>query len=154
MTVDKLTEARDAALVEFKATGPAHLNCCQSVLRCSLSVMDGDPDLVLLGRYFGAGIARMGQVCGTLSGAALSLGLRDYLIPGHDADASGCTVERMQELVRAFKAEFGGLTCLELTGFDVSTPEGHAAAKAADATKNCHLFVSWVCDHVAPLLAE
>jgi C_GCAxxG_C_C family probable redox protein len=153
MTPDKFTQAKDAALEGFRTSGSGHLNCAQSVLRFSLSVMDGDADLILAARYFGGGIAGMGRICGALAGAAMALGLRDYLHRGLDAEATP-TVEPLQNLMRAFEAEFGATECAILTGHDMSAPGGHDRAKEAGALERCPLFVSWVCDHVLPMLGE
>ena len=71
-------QAKANALARFAETGPGHINCAQAVVAFSLEVMGEDPDLVVTGRYFGGGIAGMGEVCGAITGAALALGLRDY----------------------------------------------------------------------------
>ncbi len=154
MTDDELIQAKDAALDKFRMSGPGHLNCAETVVTFCLAVLEGDPDLFLAARYFGGGVARTGQICGVLTGAAMSLGLRDYLQPGHNADAIAATMERLQELMRRFKAEFGAFACIELTGHDMSVPGGHDRAKEAGALERCPLFVSWVCDQLAPVLGE
>ena len=154
MTDDKVTLAKEAALDKFRMSGPGHLNCSETVLSFGLAVLEGDPDLVLAAHYFGGGIARTGQMCGALTGAAISLGLRDYLQPGRNADATAPSIERLLELIRGFKAEFGAVACIELTGHDMSVPGGHDRAKEAGALERCPLFVSWVCDRVAPMFGD
>jgi C_GCAxxG_C_C family probable redox protein len=152
MTEGKLAQAKNAALEAFRDSGPGRLNCAQAVLRFSLLMMEAEPELVTAARYFGGGIARTGQICGAVSGAALSLGFRDHLISGHGPDVVPATIERLQVLMRGFENEFGALPCATLLGCEISTPESYKRAKESGATERCSLFVSWVCDQLAPLL--
>jgi hypothetical protein len=58
----------------------------------------------------------------------------------------------LQNLMRAFGTAFGALRCFDLTGCDLTTPEGHDAFVKSGANQRCPLFVSWVCDRLPPLL--
>ena len=73
-------EAKTAALAEFNDPGPAHINCCQAVVRFAVLVLGCDPGLVTVGRYFGGGIAGMGETCGAITGTAMALGMRDLCL--------------------------------------------------------------------------
>jgi len=104
-------------------------NCCQSVLGSMSPNLGLDEVTALrLGTAFGGGMGRMGGVCGAVTGAFLVLGLR-YGDP-EEAEASK---ERVYGLVRTFVEEFrelnGSITCRELLGCEIGTPEGMAEAK-------------------------
>lgn len=79
---------------------------------------------------FGGGIGGTGAVCGAVVGASLAIGLRH----GRD-DASQPregTWALAQEFRRRFEAEMGHICCRELTGMDLSTPEGIKQFWASD----------------------
>jgi C_GCAxxG_C_C family probable redox protein len=79
-----------------------------------------------------AGGMRMAETCGAVTGAFMILGLK-Y------CDGDGATIERRQatyqallQFVDMFKERNDSVICKCLLGHDVSTPEGHEAAKAQD----------------------
>jgi C_GCAxxG_C_C family probable redox protein len=139
-------------LDRYTDPGPGHINCAQAVVRFALLVLGHDPDLATTARYLGGGIAAMGETCGAITGAALALGLRDMHLQGNDPDLRPRTAERLRELMRGFDLKFGARRCADLTGFDLSAPEGHKAFVESEAHKRCADYVGWVCDQLAPLL--
>jgi C_GCAxxG_C_C family probable redox protein len=147
-------QAKTGALALFNDPGPGHINCAQTVIRFAMSVQGQDPRLITTARYLGGGVAGMGETCGAITGAALAMGLRDSLLQGEDPDLRPRTTDRLRELVREFTLEFGARRCADLTGFDISTPEGHAAFVESDAHKRCEDYVGWMCDQLAPLLED
>jgi len=147
-------EAKADALARFKDTGPDHLNCAQAVVRFAVLTLGLDEDLVTVARYFGGGIAGTGEACGALTGAAMSLGMRDMDLAAESADLRPRTTQELQALVSGFAQEFGCTRCRDLTGFDLSTPEGHEEFAVSEARIRCADYVSWVCDRLVPLLAE
>ena len=144
-------EAKTDALAMFTDQGPGHINCAQAVLRFVLLVTGEDPDLIALAKQLGGGIAGTGETCGAVTGAALALGLHDYLA----AEAAGPAASRkaLQEYTDRFATEFGALRCRDLTGFDLRTPEGHDAFVKAGASTRCRDFVGWMCDQLLPLVS-
>jgi C_GCAxxG_C_C family probable redox protein len=71
---------------------------------------------------FGGDIGRTGAVCGAVVGATMAIGLRhgrEEASQAHDQ-----TYALAQELRRRFEEEMGTKSCRELTGVDLSTPEG------------------------------
>ncbi len=152
MTADKFEAAKAEAVAGFLDPGPNHLNCGQAVLYFCLRATDRDPELVKTARYLGGGMVRMGEVCGALSGAAVGLGLCADSVKNTDGEEPLSPFDWLQELIRRFEQEFGAVTCRNLVGWDISTPEGFRAAKKAQATKRCPEFVSWVCDQLAGIL--
>ena len=79
---------------------------------------------------FGGGMARTGEVCGAAVGALMSIGIK------HGRDEVGQPEDKAQglsgEFLRAFREEMGSLYCRELTGIDLSTPEGLQAFRSSD----------------------
>ncbi len=152
MTPTDPRQAKDEVLAHLADTGPDHLHCSQAVTLFALLVLGHDPELTTIGRYLGGGVVGMGEACGAITGAALSLGIRDHHLPESAAHLEPATSEDLQTLVRRFTDQFGSRTCRELTGFDMSTPEGFEAFQQSDAPERCSTYVSWMCDQLLPLL--
>jgi len=113
-------------------------NCCQSVLSVYTEEAGLDrPAALKLTCAFGAGIARMGETCGAVTGALMAIGLK------YASDAPGDTPEKARtfELANRFAEEFktrnGSLLCKKLLGFDMTTPEGKEAARQTGAFDLC-----------------
>jgi C_GCAxxG_C_C family probable redox protein len=81
---------------------------------------------------FAGGMARSGEVCGAVVGAIMCIGIKHGREePGQwqqDDVANALT----QRFLRAFRDDMGSLYCRELTGYDLSTPEGLTAFRKSD----------------------
>ena len=153
MRSDAVLEAKAAALSGFRESGEAHRNCAQAVMLFALHYLDEDTTPVEYARYLGGGVGRTGATCGTITGAALALGVRDLHSPDTWAGRAPEGVEQLQAIVADFTAHHGHTTCRELTGCDISTPEGYAAFKDRDmAEHRCAGFVDWMCERLAQVL--
>jgi len=152
MVKDASQQAKEAALAGFRDMGPGHVNCAQAVVRFASMVLGADQDSVVLARSFGGGITRMGQVCGALSGSAMSLGLRDRCRGLSWPDGASPDTEKLQQLFRQFEAEFGALTCRELVGYVTDTPEVYERFRADGNYVSCEGYGSWACDHLYHIL--
>jgi C_GCAxxG_C_C family probable redox protein len=152
MATEKSENAKAQALAGYLDPGPNHLNCAQAVMLSGLLTMDEDPGLTSVAGYLGGGMVRMGQVCGALSGAAVTLGLRDRLTAQEQQKNSTATFGALQRLLRGFESEFGAVTCRELLGCDISSPEGFREAKRCHALSRCPEYVAWVCDRLNEFL--
>lgn len=153
MTSDTFEQAKAEALAGFMDAGPGHYNCAQAVMHVGLRLMDQDPALRSIGSFMGGGMARMGQVCGALSGAAIVLGLREQLeLPGRPDKSA--TLAALQQLMSDFEAQFGAVTCKDLLACDISTAENYNEAKRSQATKRCPDFVAWSSDRMAEMLGD
>ena len=152
MTAEKRDHAKTQALAGYLDPGPAHLNCAQAVLLSGLVITGQDAELVNVANYLGGGVARMGQACGALTGAAVALGLRD-LGSGH-ALPKNSAFDPMQRLMKDFEEEFGAVTCKGLLGHDISTAQGFRGAKKSQALARCPEFVSWAIDRLGAVLCE
>lgn len=83
---------------------------------------DASPAMALNG-----GVAWQGGICGAISGASLAVGrLAGERIEDHK-DAKRAARSIMADLISDFVAEHGHVDCRDLTGLDISSPEGHAA---------------------------
>ncbi len=85
---------------------------------------------------FGAGMGRMGETCGAVTGAFMVIGLKHGKTEVDDDEAR----EKTYELVKRFTVRFKGrnrtVLCRELLGHDLSTPEG------MDAVLEKKLFIT------------
>jgi C_GCAxxG_C_C family probable redox protein len=79
---------------------------------------------------FGGGIGGRGEVCGAVVGSVMAIGLKhgreEPSQPNEQAYALA------QEFCRRFEEETGSLSCRDLTGMDISTPEGFKAYRSSD----------------------
>lgn len=111
-------------------------NCAQSVF-CTFSDVTGlDRDYAArLASSFGGGLGRLRQVCGTVSAAAMVLGMvRGYSDP-NDYEAKKAHYHLVQEFARRFEAQNGSIVCRELLrGVDVA-PGRDPEARTVDYYK-------------------
>jgi len=79
---------------------------------------------------FAGGMARTGEVCGAVVGALMCIGIK------HGRDEVGQPEDKAQglsgEFLRRFRDEMGSIQCRELTGIDLSTPEGLQSFRSSD----------------------
>jgi C_GCAxxG_C_C family probable redox protein len=146
------SSAKEAALARFRDLGPGHLNCAQAVVHFASLVLGLSEGSVVVARYFGGGMVRTGQVCGALSGCAISLGLRDLHRALSWPDGTSPDTEKLQRLCRDFEALFGAMACRDLVGYDIGTPNGYRRFKVDGKYDLCEHYVSWACDRLADTL--
>jgi C_GCAxxG_C_C family probable redox protein len=114
-------------------------HCGQAVLtsvseQASSKEVDYDT-LMKISAAFGGGIARMGNVCGALTGALMALGLK---YGGQDSSK----VDRIAKLfLDEFKALHESIICRELIDHDLITDEDVEKAFKTGAFDNCPKFV-------------
>ena len=71
---------------------------------------------------FGAGMGGIGSVCGAVTGAVMAIGLvHGREEPSQSRDQAYALT---QQVYRGFQQEMGSTICRELTGIDLTTPEG------------------------------
>ena len=71
---------------------------------------------------FAGGIGNTGSVCGSVIGAVMAIGLKQGRADTMEEMLRNLAVT--QEFRRRFEAEMKTINCRELTGADLSTPEG------------------------------
>ena len=75
-----------------------------------------------LAGLFAGGIGNTGSVCGSVIGAVMAIGLKKGRADTMEGAFANLAVA--QEFRRRFEEEAGTISCRELTGADLSTPEG------------------------------
>lgn len=132
-------------------------SCSQAVL-CAFCDMTGlDTETAArMASSFGGGLARMREVCGAVSGAAIVLGLlRGYSDP-KDSEAKKAHYQLVQEFARRFKEENGSIICRELLS-GVSAAPGNVPEARTEAfykKRPCAELVFQAARIVDELLAE
>ena len=100
-------------------------NCAQAVFCafCDETGLDIDT-AARMASSFGGGMGRLREVCGTVSGALLALGiLRGYDDP-KDPQAKAAHYQLVQEYARRFREKNGTIVCRELLKDVPVTPGG------------------------------
>jgi C_GCAxxG_C_C family probable redox protein len=98
--------------------------CSESVLLAVSEWLNIESELIpRIATGFGAGVGGHGSICGALSGGVISLGLK----LGRDIPEEGKQRAYWfaRELIEQFRAQFGCITCRELTECDLTTEAGH-----------------------------
>ena len=108
-------------------------NCSQAVFTAFAEDFGIDRDTALrLASSFGGGFGRMREVCGTVSGMALTAGMLTGSTDPKDTDAKKHNYDVMQKLAEEFRKQNGSIICRELLGltekpgaeaFKETTPE-------------------------------
>lgn len=105
-------------------------NCAQAVLACSGEWFGLDRELaVRLARGLGGGIGNSGHVCGAVSGAVMVIGLATSGPNQTDPQLKQKTAARVRDFLARFKQRNKSILCRDLTGCDLSTPEGMQEAR-------------------------
>ena len=131
------------------------LNCSQAILTAFGEPYGVDPESAKkLGRPWGGGVGRMGQICGAVTGAIALLGYSQS-DARDETDARNVISGSIQELVRQFAARNGTTVCRELLGADLSTEEGQKKIKEEMLVKKlCPKFVEDASAILAELLKD
>mgnify|MGYP000890850100 CR=1 FL=1 len=116
----------EQAVMYFRQT----FSCSQSVFSVYATEFGVDFETALkIAGAFGGGMARMGHTCGAVTGAFMAIGLVFGKAKKDDESAKEKTYGIVREFVERFKSINGSIVCRELTGCDISTPEGLNAFK-------------------------
>ena len=118
-------------------------SCAPAVLSAYASEFGLDIETALkIATGFGAGMGRMGETCGAVTGAFMVIGLKYGKSKADDNQAREKTYELVREFVSRFKTRNGSIVCKELLGCDLSTSEGMKLAKETGVTVTlCPKFV-------------
>ena len=94
------------------------------------------------GAALGAGMGRLGEVCGAVTGAMIVIGLKYGHTEAKDKETKAKTYDRARDLGERFRALHGSLLCRELLGCDLGTAEGMETARQKGYfTELCPRFV-------------
>lgn len=75
---------------------------------------------------FGGGMAGTSKTCGAVTGAMMALGLAHGSGTTVDVPRKQAAYAKTAELWRRFEERHGSISCKEILGADLSTPEGRA----------------------------
>ena len=119
-------------------------NCAQAIVStyCPLFGIEPDQGLVL-SLCLGGGVARHGNICGAVSGAAIVLSLK-YLSPETRPrqEMNNTTYKKCTEFMDRFSERNENIICSELLGMEIRTEQGLEQALAKDVfNKQCTGYV-------------
>ena len=106
-------------------------NCAQAVLCAFAESLGLRPQVAMrIASGFGGGMGRMGGTCGAVTGAFMALGMRHGMTEPEQKEIKEKNYAMVREFADRFRKVNGSLTCRDLLGCDLGTPEGMAEAKA------------------------
>ena len=104
---------------------------------------------------FGGGMGGMGEVCGSVTGALMAIGLKYGKAREGDQAAAATTERLVLEFVNRFRARHGSIICRELLGHPVYSREERNAARAKGLiTVDCSVFIRDAAEILESLLEE
>ncbi|HYA22330.1 MAG TPA: C-GCAxxG-C-C family protein [Thermoproteota archaeon] len=124
-TVEELQEKAAKRFQERPQNSPEGrpYNCCESVLLTLAEYLGVESNLVpRIATCVGAGFSLNGLTCGTISGAAMAIGLKHGR--NSNVESPQTAWRKTDEFIEIFREKWGAVTCRELTGLNVKTPEG------------------------------
>lgn len=97
-------------------------NCCQSVVGafCEDFGMDFNT-IIKMVSPLGAGMGRMREVCGAVSGMFIVLGMKEGYNDPKAFDEKKEVYEKVQNLAKEFQNKNGSIICRELLGLNIKT---------------------------------
>jgi C_GCAxxG_C_C family probable redox protein len=111
-------------------------NCAQSILSSYACDLGMDKEMALrLTTAFGSGIARMGEICGAVTGAIMVIGLKHGRTRIEDQESREIAYSLVHEFVQRFKERKGSIVCREILGCDPGTEEGQQQILAKELHK-------------------
>lgn len=141
-TIEQAVEGCSSCRVNEAVVFFGERNCCQSVLATYASELGMDKTLALRIAQGMPGIGGLGNVCGTVSGATMVIGLKLMNEQNlNDKKAKQKTRKTVQEFVARFKGRHQSIKCRDLLGYDNSTPEKAKIARENNAFDNCRNYV-------------
>jgi len=119
------------------------LNCAQSVLAAKSELTGiSVTDSLKIATGFGAGMAKMQQTCGAVTGAYMVIGALHGRVNPDDEASREKTYSLIEEFNRRFLALHGNLKCRELLGVDLQSREGiEEAEREGYFQSRCAKFV-------------
>ena len=95
--------------------------CAQSILASFAARCDLQQNLAFrIGEPFGAGTSCTGNLCGSVTGAIMVLGLQYGSTLSNDDAARFYTYQRVQELIHRFTVIHGSIQCTDLLGYNLN----------------------------------
>lgn len=119
-------------------------NCAQSVLSTYADLFPFDQNYVVsLASGFGAGMGRLQETCGAVTGSFMVLGLYNGTKYSNNEKRKEATNQLIQAFSKDFTAEFGTLRCKTLINCDLNTAQGQKEFKERKLNENvCQKCIS------------
>jgi C_GCAxxG_C_C family probable redox protein len=123
----------------------SQVNCAQTVFSLFADDLGLTQETALkIASGFGGGMT-CAETCGAVTGAYMVIGMK-YGHTSSDPGAKAATKNKIQLFNKKYKAKYGSLICKELCRYDISIPEGAAAAREEGVFENkCPLFIKTAC---------
>ena len=105
-------------------------NCSQSIFSTYGTRYGISEEMALkIACPFGGGMARLGDTCGAVTGAFMTIGLKHGRVDPEDEELKEETYRLVNTFVEKFKARNKTIVCRELLGYDISNPQEHDKAE-------------------------
>ncbi len=105
-------------------------NCSQAVLLAFCEDFGLEKETALkISEPFGGGMGRMREVCGTVTGMFMVLGLAMGNSDAKDGSTKKNVYKSVQELGAKFKEDNGSIICRELLGFQKNNKESYVPSE-------------------------
>lgn len=105
-------------------------NCSQAVLLAFCEDFGLEKETALkISEPFGGGMGRMREVCGTVTGMFMVLGLAMGNSDAKDGSTKKNVYKSVQELAAKFKEDNGSIICRELLGFQKNNKESYVPSE-------------------------
>ncbi len=134
----------------------AGFNCAQSVLLSFAADFGLEEKFASsISQAFGGGLARLGEICGAVSGGLMVLGLKYGKVRPDDDAARDITYQLAREFIASFRKKNGSVMCRELLGLDLSQEGAYELAHQQDLFRQiCHKLICSAVEIVGRLLEE
>ena len=131
-------------------------NCAQSVLATYADDFDLPKEKALQTAVgFGAGMGRLQETCGAVSGAIAVLGLSSGFKEEDRRDKINKSYADIQRLVSDFTKRHGTVKCRDLLdGCNLMTDEGQKAFKDNNLREHCRNYIKLCCELLDGYLKE
>jgi C_GCAxxG_C_C family probable redox protein len=123
-------------------------NCAQSVLAAYAENYGMEKNLALSAAVgFGAGMGRVQDICGAVSGAVMVLGLNSRFKEGDGRSKINTVYEQVHFFIGEFTKRKGSIKCLDLlSGCKLLTEEGQKRFREQKLRECCFDYVRTCCD--------
>lgn len=119
---NKVKKKKEEIALEYFKSG---LNCAQSVLLSYSEDFNIEENLALsITCGFGAGMGRLQETCGAVSGSFMVLGMYSCQKKFDEMDEETLVYSLIQKFSRKFKSIYGSMDCGSLLKCDLKTADG------------------------------
>ena len=122
-------------------------NCAQSVLSAHAGDYNLEKEKALqISAGFGAGMGRVQEVCGAVSGSLMVLGLASGFKEEDRRDKTNEVYAKVRSFINDFIQKEKTIICRELLGCNLSTEEGQTFFREHNLRSNCREYIRLCCE--------